>query len=135
MVLFISGCSKTDVTVEGNAQSSIYVMSNETDTNRIIIFNRETDGSLNYAATVASGGKGFGTRLGSQGGVAVSSNGKRLLSVNGGSNSISAFRIDSKGLTLVSTVNSKGIKPVSIACYETLVAVANAGDNGNIVLS
>ena len=35
---------------------------------------------------------------------------------------------------MVSTVSSKGIKPVSVTCHENLVAVANAEENGNIVL-
>lgn len=134
LVVLFTSCKKTEVTNDNSLQTAIYVMSNEPDTNRILVFNRETDGSLNYASTVSSGGKGFGTRLGSGGGVSVSNNGKWLLSVNGGSNTISSFRIDAKGLTLVSTVSSKGVKPVSIACHENLVAVANAGDNGNIVL-
>lgn len=134
LVVFFISCKKTEGGNDNSSQSAIYVMSNEPDTNRILVFNRETDGSLNFASTVSSGGKGFGNRLGSQGGVSVSNNGKWLLTVNGGSNSISSFRIDSKGLTLVSTVSSKGVKPVSIACHENLVAVANAGDNGNLAL-
>lgn len=133
LVLFTS-CKKAEVTNDGTLQSAIYVMSNEPDTNRILVYNRQSDGSLNFISSVSSGGKGFGSRLGSQGGVSVSNNGKWLLAVNGGSNSISSFRIDSDGLTLVSTVNSKGIKPVSIACHDNLVAVANAGENGNMVL-
>jgi 6-phosphogluconolactonase len=134
LVVIFSSCKKTEVVNDNSLQSAIYVMSNEPDTNRILVFNREIDGSLNFASTVSSGGKGFGTRLGSGGGVSVSNNGKWLLAVNSGSNSVSSFRIDSKGMTLVSTVSSKGVKPVSITCHENLVAVANAGDNGNIVL-
>lgn len=134
LVVLFTSCKKNEVANVDSLQSAIYVMSNETDTNRILVFNLETDGSLNFASSVSSGGKGFGNRLGSQGGVSVSNNGKWLFAANSGSNSVSSFRIDSKGLTLVSTVSSKGINPVSIACHENLVAVANAGDNGNIVL-
>jgi hypothetical protein len=133
-MLLMVACKKTNVDTGIKSEGFIFVMSNQTDTNRILVYNRLSDGNLLYKETKASGGKGYGNRLGSQGGVSLSSDGKWLLSVNGGSNTVSAFSISSQGINLVSTVASNGITPVSVTCYNNLVAVVNSGENGNLVL-
>jgi 6-phosphogluconolactonase (cycloisomerase 2 family) len=55
-----------------------------------------------------------------------------LLAVNPGSNSVSSFKIYGAGLSLKSTVSSGGMRPVSIAQYDDIVFVLNAGGTNNI---
>jgi 6-phosphogluconolactonase len=52
--------------------------------------------------------------------------------VNAGSNTISSFKIANAGLSLVSTISSGGIRPVSVTRYNNLVFVLNADAPGNI---
>lgn len=133
-LLFSLACKKSNVISEIDTDGLLFVMSNETDTNRILVYSRLNDGNLLFLENKASGGKGLGSRLGSQGGVSVSNDGKWLFAVNGGSNTISSFSIGQQGITLVSTVSTNGVKPVSVSCHNNVVAVVNAGDNGNLAL-
>lgn len=74
-----------------SAGSTVYIMSNEINENQVIAFSRGSDGKLNELARYATGGNGNGTGLGSQGAVAIDDWGRILLTVNAGSNDISAF--------------------------------------------
>lgn len=111
----------------------LYVLSNGTDTNSVLTFRRsDSDGTLTFFSMTYSGGKGTGLPLASQGPIAISNDRNWILAVNAASNSISAFKITDHGLELTSTVLSGGNKPVSITCYNNLVYVLNANDNGSI---
>jgi 6-phosphogluconolactonase (cycloisomerase 2 family) len=111
---------------------AVYVQTNQVDGNAIAIFNRSADGTLTLSATVPTGGLGTGAGLGSQGSVILSDDGRMLLTVNAGSNEISAFRVDANGLILVDKVASGGIRPTSLALYKDTLYVLNAGGSGNI---
>jgi 6-phosphogluconolactonase (cycloisomerase 2 family) len=75
---------------------------------------------------------GSGAGLGSQSAVILSQNNHWLFVVNAGSNEISTFAVGSKGLTLVDTIDSGGIYPVSLTIHKDLLYVLNAGGSGNI---
>jgi 6-phosphogluconolactonase len=62
----------------------------------------------------------------------VSNDGKWVLAVNPASNTISAFKITDAGLKLTSTVPSRGIRPISIACYNNIVYVLHSNEFGQI---
>jgi hypothetical protein len=55
-----------------------------------------------------------------------------LFAVNGGSNSVSSFRVQTNGLSLVSIEDSQGTLPVSLAIYGNLLFVLNSGDQGSV---
>ncbi|OLB48174.1 MAG: hypothetical protein AUI08_12120 [Gemmatimonadetes bacterium 13_2_20CM_2_65_7] len=87
---------------------------------------------MTWAGSVATGGTGAGSGLGSQGALALSDDGRWLFAVNAGSNDISAFRVGANGLTLTSRVASGGVRPISLTVHGDFVYVLNAGGNGNI---
>ena len=132
--LTVSAASANSVTANAgeNSVGHVYTLSNETSGNRVIDYSRSVNGTLTYSASFPSGGNGTGGGLGNQGGVVLSDNGEILLAVNPGSNSVSSFKINDNGLVLVSTVNSGGMRPVSIAQHEDIVYVLNAGGTNNI---
>ena len=114
----------------------VYVDDNTTGTNTIAAFDRHADGTLTPqpGSPFVAGGAGTGTGLASQGAVQVSSDGRYLLAVDGGSNQVSVLRIKPDGgLRLVpgGVVSSGGVEPVSIAEHAGLVYIANAGNGGS----
>ena len=110
----------------------VYTLSNQVGGNTVMDYLRSSDGSLTFSASYATGGTGTGGGLGNQGAIALDEDGEVLLAVNPGSNSISSFTITGSGLTLKSTVNSGGMRPVSITIEDEIVYVLNAGGTGNI---
>jgi 6-phosphogluconolactonase (cycloisomerase 2 family) len=114
----------------------VYVNDNTAGVNTIAGFDRHADGTLTPLAgsPFVAGGAGTGARVGSQGALELSSDGRYLLAVDAGSNDISVLRIRHDGsLAPVQNgvVPSNGIEPVSIAVHGRLVYVANAGDGGS----
>jgi 6-phosphogluconolactonase len=108
---------------------AVYTMSNGTDRNAILIFDRLVDGRLVRAGAVRTGGTGTGAGLGNQGGLVLSSNEKWLLAVNAASNSISVLEVRRRGLRLVEVQPSGGVRPVSVTEHRGLVYVLNAGSD------
>ncbi len=128
-VLVIPAISKSE---EGSG--AVYTMTNDPAGNHVIRYDRGEDGALTNPSYFATNGTGNGSIIGTnQGGLVLSENGDMLFVVNAGSNEISAFQVNSKGLTLTDKVSSGGIQPISITIYKNLVYVVNAGGNGNIV--
>jgi 6-phosphogluconolactonase len=144
-------------TSDRNAAGAVYTLTNQTSGNAVAIFDRARDGTLTYASAVPTGGLGTGGGLGSQGAVVLSEDNRILLAVNAGSNDISVFAVIPPGvsvrlpddddddddgddgdddvrtgLSLVQTISSGGVRPVSIAIHKELVYVLNAGGSGNI---
>jgi 6-phosphogluconolactonase (cycloisomerase 2 family) len=102
-------------------------MSNQTDDNRVLAFDRRTDGSLAPAGSFSTGGRGTGGGLGNQGAVLLSPGGRWLFAVNAGSDEISMFVVSPERLRLVARVGSGGHHPVSLAFHDGLLYVVNAG--------
>ena len=71
----------------------MYTLSNEAAGNQLVVFSRDHRGNLAPAGTVATGGMGLGSGLGSQGSLIFGKNDRLLYAVNAGSNSISVIRI------------------------------------------
>jgi 6-phosphogluconolactonase len=123
--------SANDDHLSGKANKGfVYTLSNQADGNRVMVYKRSASGDLTFSASYAAGGNGTGGGLGNQGAVIIADD--VLLAVNAGSNTISSFKITGNGLNLKSTISSGGTTPVSIAHYDDLVYVLNAGGMGNI---
>jgi 6-phosphogluconolactonase len=116
----------------------LYVNDNAGGVNTIGAFDRHANGTLTPmpGSPFATGGVGIGKDAippgpaASQGALQLSSDGRYLLAVDGGSNQISVLQINRDGsLKPVGDgpVSSNGVNPVSIAVYGDLVYVANAG--------
>jgi 6-phosphogluconolactonase (cycloisomerase 2 family) len=114
---------------------AVYTMSNDAGGNQVIIFDRDEDGLLTPAGTVATDGLGSGgglDPLASQGSIVLTKNKRWLLAVNAGSNDISVFRVRPDGPVLTDKVDSGGTLPVSLTVHHNLVYVLNAGGTPNI---
>jgi len=150
-VFTLASCSKEHSGVTGNSSQAaeeashvrkqnpgtairgfVYTMTNQQSGNRVLVYNRQDDGTISYSASFDAGGNGTGSGLGNQGALALSEGKDVLLVVNPGSNTISSFTITGNGLVLQSTTGSGGVTPVSITQHGHLVYVLNAGGDGNI---
>src|SRR5947209_4598998 len=121
----------------------VYIMTNASAGNTVVVFNRAEDGSLSRLQEVSTGGLGSGAGvlppplppnpgpdpLQSQDAMVLTHDGRFLLAVNAGSNEISVFAISDAGLDLVSKSSSGGNFPVSIAEFRNLVYVLNEGES------
>jgi 6-phosphogluconolactonase (cycloisomerase 2 family) len=119
----------------GGGNKQVYTLSNQVSGNSVVVYNRAGNGILTYSASYATGGTGTGGGLGNQGAVIMAGDDADediLLAVNPGSNSVSSFKISEGGLNLKSTVNSGGMRPVSITQHDHIVYVLNAGGINNI---
>jgi 6-phosphogluconolactonase len=119
----------------GLAQTTgaVFVNTNQTN-NEVWSYARASDGTLTFAGSFSTQGKGSGTgNLGSQGAVILNKAGTLLFVVNAGSNEISSFSVQPGGqLTFVAKVPSGGQFPVSLTTYGNLLYVLNAGGSAHI---
>jgi 6-phosphogluconolactonase len=110
----------------------VFTSTNQAGSNAVLVFRRAADGTLTPIGSFATGGAGTGSPLDSQGALALGrDHDRRLFVVNAGSNSISEFAVRGDGLTLVETVPSGGVDPVSLAVSDDLLYVLNEGDSGS----
>ena len=108
---------------------AVYTMSNASDGNAILVFDRLADGRLAQARSVSTGGNGTGAGLGSQGSLVLTRNQRFLLAVNAGSDSLSVLEIRPRGLRLIDVQPSGGSRPISVTEDHGLVFVLNAGSD------
>jgi len=107
---------------------AVFVQTNEAESNSVVAFRRDPDGTLSRLGSHPTGGAGTGTpHLPSQGSVVLAAGGSRLLVANAGSDDISVFGVSPEGLELLARAPSQGRSPRSIAVHEGLVYVLNAG--------
>lgn len=111
---------------------AVFTETNAIAGNAVVAFTRSEDGSLSYAGTFPTGGKGIGGAndpLASQYSLILSDNAKLLFVANAGSNNVSAFRVDGASLSLVGTTSSGGYLPTSLAIAHHTLYVLNANSN------
>ena len=111
------------------AAGVLYTLSNAAGGNAVLAFARGGDGALSPAGSFATGGLGSGGGLGNQGATVLSQGGHWLLAVNAGSNEVTVFARDRRGLEVADKVGSGGVRPVSVALHGDLVYVLNAGSD------
>ncbi len=108
---------------------AVFTATNAADGNEILMFKRTAKGQLDEVGRFSTGGLGTGAGLGNQGGVVLSDDNRWLFVVNAGSNEVSVFKVNRKGLRLVDVEPSGGEKPVSLAMDGHLLYVLNAGSD------
>ncbi len=119
-------------TVAVDGPGAVYALTNQVAGNAVAVFTRAADGALTAAGSFVTGGTGTGAGLGSQGGVVLSDDGRRLFAVNAGSNDVSVFTVGAAGLSLASRTASGGTLPISLTVHGNVLYVLNAGGSGNI---
>src|SRR6266851_1646592 len=119
---------------QGNedAVGAVYTMTNAAGPNSVVVYNRLSDGTLQPAGTVPTGGSGTGTGLGNQGAIRLDQSGRWLFVVNAGSNDISVFSVKTDELELKGRFPSGGTRPISLTVHGRMVYVLNAGTPNNI---
>lgn len=120
---------------EGGA---VFVQTNNPAGNAIDAFRRNNDGTLAFLAGYPTGGLG-GREAGSgsdplatQGSLALAADGRLLIAVNAGSNTISIFRVSGPRLHLIQVLSSGGLFPTGLAIHDDLVYALNAGGAGAV---
>lgn len=133
MALGAAAVGAAQATPEFDPPGAVYVLSNQTSGNSVLVYARAANGSLTYVATYPTGGKGAGTGgdpLGSQGSLVLSAG--LLFAVNAGSNDVSVFAVEGTKLKLLDRKPSGGEMPVSITVKGHVAYVLNAGGTPNI---
>jgi len=115
--------------------SSVYTIDNAAS-NSVLQFSASPDGFLTLTATFSTHGSGTGAGLGSQGALALTNDGRWLVTVNAGSNEMTVFQVNSDGsLAFASKTGSHGTTPISVTIHGKTVYSLNAGTTtvaGNI---
>jgi hypothetical protein len=118
--------------------SALFVETDASTGNRVLSYQRSSDGSISFAGSYPTGGVGAtavnatADPLASQDGLALANNGSELIATNAGSNTVSVFAVDGTTLRLVQQLPSGGLFPDSIATSGRDVAVLNAGGAGSV---
>src|SRR5262249_47134274 len=112
----------------GRTGSVVWVQTNEPGGNRILVYDRNADGTLSQAGAYATGGHGGvaapGTEsdhLASQGSLQFDRRHSTLIAVNAGSNTVTTFKVHGDRLQGRKVVSSGGEFPASIAVRGRLV--------------
>lgn len=115
-----------------DASGAVYTMTNAANGNQVVAYRRSESGKLTFSGSVATGGNGSGSGLGSGHSLMTTEDGRYVIAVNAGSNSVSVLRRDSHGLDQVgAAVPSGGVRPTSLTVHDDTVYVLNA-DSGSI---
>lgn len=121
----------------GSASSAgpgaVYLTSNATGGNEILVFARAADGSIVPNGAVPTGGLGTGIGLGNQLAMVLTEDNRQLYAVNAGSDDISAFDVRGGSLEPIGDpVPSGGDQPISLTVHGDLLYVLNAGIGANV---
>ena len=117
---------------DGFRAGKVFTSTNSAAGNELLVFAPNSSGQLALLTRAATQGLGTGTGLGNQGAVTLSGNGKHLFVVNAQSNTVSTFTLRRDRLTLESTVDSGGLRPISVTEHDGIVYVLNAAGAGNV---
>ena len=112
-----------------DAPPAVYILSNEADANRVLVYDRDADGTLHAGNAYATGGKGSANGLGSQSSLIFDAATKQFLAVNAGDSTLSLLALESDGsLESLATVAAGGVRPISVTRRGDVAYVVNAGD-------
>ena len=118
---------------------SVFVMTNDAESNEVIMYRRSFRGTLSPMGRFPTGGRGSGfgktvgiDPLGSQNSLIIDGKGRYLYAVNAGDDTVSVFRVKKRYLKFVDNVPSGGRFPVSLTVHKEVLYVLNAGANDGI---
>ena len=123
---------------DGESGHGVFVQTNDPSANSIAAFHRNSDGTLTYTTSYATGGQGGreagsgSDPLASQGSLQLVPEEGLLLAVNAGSNTVSAFQVSGDKLRLRQVIASGGQFPTGLALSGDLLYVLNAGGDGAV---
>ena len=106
---------------------ALYTLSNGSAGNRVSCSTAAPAADCTRSHSFATGGRGTGANLGSQGALALSPDGSRVYAVNAASDSLSVFRTSGTWLTRKQVIGSGGDTPISVVARAGRVYVLNGG--------
>ncbi len=133
----LAASAQTRPASAGGIANAVFVQSNATTGNQILAYSRAVNGSLSFLHAYSTGGKGARATgavvdpLASQDSLAYDARGHLLIAVNGGSNSITTFRVNGDVLSHAQVLRA-GEFPVSVTTHGSLVYVLDAGGTGAV---
>ena len=122
----------------GRASGDVFVQTDNTSGNAIVVYHRNDDGTLTLAAQYATGGLGgilsgsVVDHTASQGSLTYDREHGLLYAVNAGSNTVTVFAVHGDHLVRHQVIGSGGSFPVSVAARGNAVYVLNARDGGSV---
>jgi hypothetical protein len=120
------------------ASGQVFVQTDSTSGNAIVVYQRNHDGTLSEAGQYATGGLGgilggsVVDHLASQGSLSYDSGHGLLYAVNAGSDTITVFAVRGRHLVRQQVIGSGGSFPVSVTTRGDVVYVLNARDGGSV---
>lgn len=118
------------------SEHAVFVMTNDADTNEVIAYERNQNGTLHSPHHYSTGGRGSGGTvdpLSSQGSLTLSDDHLSLFAANAGSGTVSVFRVFGPHLVLTDRVHSGGSEPNAVAQHGNLVYVLNTAGSSSVV--
>jgi 6-phosphogluconolactonase (cycloisomerase 2 family) len=122
----------------GPASGEVFVQTDGTSGNAVVVYDRHGDGTLTQAGQYATGGLGgilagsVVDHLASQGSLTYDRAHGLLYAVNAGSDTVTVFEVRGDHLVRHQVIGSGGSFPVSVAVRGNLVYVLNARDGGSV---
>ena len=119
-----------------NAAHAVFVMTNNADSNQVVAFQRDRNGTLEDPHSYRTDGRGSGGTvdpLSSQGSLTLSTDDAWLFAANAGSGSVSVFRVNGARLELTDRIATEGSEPNSVAQFGSLVYVLNTAGSSSVV--
>lgn len=111
----------------------VYTLNNDLAENRLFFYLRQPNGAISFVNSFATGGKGTGHHLGSQGALAMNAARSMIFAVNAGTNQISSFAINQKKHSLLQVIDSGGLVPISLTVGRYyLYALNNGSQKGDV---
>jgi 6-phosphogluconolactonase (cycloisomerase 2 family) len=133
-----ASASEPDHTGPHSTDQAVFVQTNGSAGNAVIVYSRASDGGLHWAGKYATGGLGGSEAgavvdpLASQGSLTYDANDHLLFVVNAGSDTFTEFAVNGAHLHWLQTLGSGGHLPTSISVVGSHVYVLDAGNDGAI---
>jgi 6-phosphogluconolactonase len=115
---------------------AVFVMTNNADSNEVIAYERNQNGTLHSPHHYSTGGRGSGGTvdpLSSQGSLTLSDDREFLFAANAGSGTVSVFRVFGSHLFPTDRVPSGGSEPNAVAQHGNLGYVLNTAGSSSVV--
>ena len=130
---FLLGLTLTVASVMARAQptegasmqslpGAVFALTNKTEGNEVIAFDRARNGTLTQTGRYPTGGYGIGTDFDTQGGLVLSDDHQFLYACNPGSDDLTVFRVNGSHLTFVQKI-AAGDEPLGITISGRLLYV------------
>jgi 6-phosphogluconolactonase (cycloisomerase 2 family) len=122
----------------GHGREAVFVQTDNTAGNAVVVYDRAPDGTLTIAGTYPTGGLGgvltgsVVDHLASQGSLVYDRDHGLLYAVNAGSDTVSVFAVYGDRLALRQVLSSGGTFPVSLTVHGDHVYVLNALGAGSV---